>query len=182
MNKLQDGHKRKVQGLWDSNKSAGLKEKYKGNEEDYLRATKKRLDRRITAEYSEHGNLYSDINTAKRKFLPGVKKWLAPVLEKSVDVVIAHWINDSIYAIINSPEARKTFIQKLEKYYNFESEDRESPESEAVIKDYLIKAATIYATENISEILSAAYSNLDVKISPVDTLIFKDLYDKGLIQ
>ena len=34
----------------------------------------------------------------------------------------------------------------------------------------------------IQEIKWLNYSNLDVKISPVDTIIFKDLYDKGLIK
>lgn len=38
------------------------------------------------------------------------------------------------------------------------------------------------AYSEIQEIKWLDYSNLDVKISPVDTLIFKDLYDKGLIQ
>ena len=38
------------------------------------------------------------------------------------------------------------------------------------------------ADSEIQEIKWLDYSNLDVKISPVDTLIFKDLYDKGLIQ
>ena len=38
------------------------------------------------------------------------------------------------------------------------------------------------ANSEIQEIKWLDYSNLDVKISPVDTLIFKDLYDKGLIQ
>ena len=34
----------------------------------------------------------------------------------------------------------------------------------------------------IQEIKWLNYSDLDVKISPVDTIIFKDLYDKGLIK
>ena len=34
----------------------------------------------------------------------------------------------------------------------------------------------------IQEIVWLDYSNLKVKISPVDQLIFKDLFDKGLIQ
>ena len=38
------------------------------------------------------------------------------------------------------------------------------------------------ADSEIQEIKWLDYSNLDVKISPLDTLIFKDLYDKGLIQ
>lgn len=38
------------------------------------------------------------------------------------------------------------------------------------------------ADSEVQEIKWLDYSNLDVKISPVDTLIFKDLYDKGLIQ
>lgn len=38
------------------------------------------------------------------------------------------------------------------------------------------------ADSEIQEIKWLDYSNLNVKISPVDTLIFKDLYDKGLIQ
>lgn len=38
------------------------------------------------------------------------------------------------------------------------------------------------ADSEIQEIKWLDYSNLEVKISPVDTLIFKDLYDKGLIQ
>ena len=33
----------------------------------------------------------------------------------------------------------------------------------------------------IDKIKLLDYSNLDVKISPVDTIIFKDLYDKNLI-
>lgn len=34
----------------------------------------------------------------------------------------------------------------------------------------------------IEEMIWLDYSNLDVKISPVDQLIFKDLFDKGLIK
>ena len=34
----------------------------------------------------------------------------------------------------------------------------------------------------IAELIWLDYSNLNVKISPVDQLIFKDLYDKGIIK
>ena len=40
----------------------------------------------------------------------------------------------------------------------------------------------LQANSEIQEMRWLDYSNLDVKISPVDKLIFKDLYDKGLIK
>lgn len=40
----------------------------------------------------------------------------------------------------------------------------------------------LQANSEIQEIRWLDYSNLNVKISPVDKLIFKDLYDKGLIK
>ena len=40
----------------------------------------------------------------------------------------------------------------------------------------------LQANSEIQEIRRLDYSNLNVKISPVDKLIFKDLYDKGLIK
>ena len=38
------------------------------------------------------------------------------------------------------------------------------------------------ANSEIQKIKWLDYSNLNVKISPVDELIFKDLYNKGLIK
>ncbi len=40
----------------------------------------------------------------------------------------------------------------------------------------------LQANSEIQEIRWLDYSNLNVKISPVDKLIFKDLYNKGLIK
>ena len=40
----------------------------------------------------------------------------------------------------------------------------------------------LQANSEIQEIRWLDYSNLNVKISPVDKLIFNDLYDKGLIK
>lgn len=40
----------------------------------------------------------------------------------------------------------------------------------------------IQADSEIQEVRWLNYSSLDVNISPVDKLIFKDLYDKGLIK
>ena len=40
----------------------------------------------------------------------------------------------------------------------------------------------LHADSEIQEIRWLDYSNLNVKISPVDELIFKDLYDKNLIK
>ena len=40
----------------------------------------------------------------------------------------------------------------------------------------------LHADSEIQEIRWLDYSNLNVKISPVDELIFKDLYDKKLLK
>ena len=40
----------------------------------------------------------------------------------------------------------------------------------------------LQANSEIEEMKWLDYSNLDVKISPVDEIIFKDLFDKGLIK
>ena len=183
MKNLKTARMSQLIGLWKSDKSTGIKQKYEGDVTAYLAAAKQRLDRNILIDYTTNGNLYSNIGTAKRKFLPGAKKWLSS-LKSTVDVTIGHWITDAIHQILESPTAYAQFVKALQKNYKFNVEDQTAAES--AIKSLLIKTATTYATQNISKILNNAYTALNAdeladmvasSIDMVGELNIEGLYD-----
>ena len=183
MNNLKKAHDKQLNGLWNSNKSAGLRKHYENDQEAYLKAARDRLDHKILIEYGLHGNLTSNVGSGKRHIIPGTKKWLSSV-KNSVDVTVAHWVTNIIHDILESKQAYQIFVQELQANYNIQSMNQSAAES--AIKAYLIKTITTFATQNISKVLNNAYAALKPEeladlltdsIKTVGELNIEGLYD-----
>lgn len=159
---MEASHISKLNGLWDSKNSSRLRDKYAKlnlTYNDYIQKGQKKYRKRILVEYVEHGNLYSPISKEgeSRKIFPGAKKWLESV-EGSIDTTVAHWVTDSINAILKSKEAYSAFVNIMQSKKNFLSMSPSQAAQE--VKSYLIQNITVFATKNLSSILNNAYSQL----------------------
>lgn len=177
------GRQRTLRGLWNSNKSGALREKYKTYDK-FLEASNRKRKRDILIQYTKHGNLSSSINQSKRRMIPGVKKWLTDKNLRSTDAKIGQWITKTVNDIINDQATFNEVTKICLAKYNWEA--RSNSELEHLIKSYLIKGITAFATKNLHIILNETYNNLDPSelsnlitesINLVDDIQIEGVYD-----
>ena len=153
MAEIKSSRRNQLEGLWDSQHSAGLRKHYDNNKVDYLIAANKRFHRNIEISYAQHGNLSSPLDSSKRKRIWGAKKYLSDIPE-TVDVKVGQWITKHINDIFNSP-LYYTKYQKLASQYV-----KTGVANTDNIREILVKAITDDGVRHTVEILEETYKNL----------------------
>ena len=155
MAQIKESRSKQLDGLWRARNGINKDQDIEQTKEytDYINRANKKFNRSIEVSYISHGNLYSPLDSNKRKHIWGAKKYLAN-LPKTVDVKVGEWITQHIQAIFESPTYMQQFEQLANQYLST------GKANTSTVREMLVKSIVNDGVKHTVEILEGAYKDL----------------------